>query len=146
MRGFSNTVTRLTSSSHRSRRSLLSVLRNQGKRNSEAYVQQIIRAYPKFVPLLNSRIPQNLLPLICNDPVVKRLASIIGNPQVSLGDTHRFADETIRVVGRAALQRGDSIETTVRQRGLPTIHDHFSSQPRKTVHTRVRRRTCNERR
>jgi len=50
--------------------------------DSHTYIQQICRAYPKFTPLLHSRIPQNLIPIIWNDPVMKRLAAIVGNKPV----------------------------------------------------------------
>jgi hypothetical protein len=60
----------------------LSVLKSQGAPDSQNYIHQIIRAHPKFAPLLHSRIPQNLIPIIWNDPVMKRLASIIGNKPV----------------------------------------------------------------
>lgn len=60
----------------------LVVLKSQGISNSETYLQQIIQTYPKFIPILNTRIPQTLLPLIWNDPVTQQLASIFSNRQV----------------------------------------------------------------
>ena len=60
------------------------VLKSQGVFNSEQYLQKIIQAYPKFIPILNTRIPQNLLPLIWNDPVTQQLASIFSNRQVRI--------------------------------------------------------------
>jgi len=62
----------------------LIVLRSQGAPDSHNYIHQIIRAYPKFTPLLHSRIPPDLVPIIWNDPVLKQLASIIGNKPVRI--------------------------------------------------------------
>lgn len=60
----------------------LVVLRSQGTPNAQNYIHQISRTYPKFTPLLYSRIPSHLIPVIWNDPVMRQLASIIGNQQV----------------------------------------------------------------
>lgn len=60
------------------------MLRSQGASDSHSYIQQVVHAYPKFTPLLYSRVPQHLIPLICNDPVVKQLASIIANKHVRI--------------------------------------------------------------
>jgi hypothetical protein len=59
-----------------------SVLKIHGKSDSRHQVQQILRVYPKFAPLLNSRIPSSLIPIIWNDPVVKQLVSVISYSQV----------------------------------------------------------------
>ena len=60
------------------------VLRSQGKTTSRSQIQKILRTYPKFAPLLNSRVPSNLIPVIWNDPVVRQIASIISKAPVSL--------------------------------------------------------------
>ncbi|CAF5225465.1 unnamed protein product, partial [Rotaria magnacalcarata] len=52
-----------------------------GAFNSENYLQKIIHTFPKFIPLLHTRIPQNLIPIIWNDPVIKQIASMFGNNQ-----------------------------------------------------------------
>ncbi|CAF3517497.1 unnamed protein product [Rotaria sp. Silwood1] len=58
---------------------LIQLLKSQGALNSENCLQKIIQAYPKFIPLLHTRIPQNLIPVIWNDPIVKHIASICNN-------------------------------------------------------------------
>ncbi|CAF0846486.1 unnamed protein product [Rotaria sordida] len=58
---------------------LVQLLKSQGTLNSENYLQKIIQSYPKFIPLLHTRIPQNLVPVIWNDPIVKQIASIFNN-------------------------------------------------------------------
>ena len=69
--------------SFQSNQFFLLVLKSQGAPDSQNYIHQIIRAHPKFTPLLHSRIPPNLIPIIWNDPVMKRLAAIIGNKPVN---------------------------------------------------------------
>ncbi len=61
----------------------LLVLKSQGVSNSESYLQKVIQTYPKFVPILNTKIPPYLVSIIWNDPVTKEIASIFGNKQVS---------------------------------------------------------------
>ena len=61
---------------------VFSVLRSQGTIDAQQHVYQIGRTYPKFIPLLNSRIPQHLISRIWNDPVMKQLSSIISHKQV----------------------------------------------------------------
>ena len=63
------------------------VLKSQGASDSEVYIRQICRTYPKFTPLLYSHIPENLISVIWNDPVMQQLASIIGNKQVRINFT-----------------------------------------------------------
>jgi hypothetical protein len=58
------------------------VLKSEGIFDSGNYIRQIAQTYPKFIPLLNTRIPKNLISIIWNDPVMKRLAAIFGNKQV----------------------------------------------------------------
>ena len=65
------------------------VLRSQGKPTSRNHIQQILRAYPQFTPLLNSRVPSNLIPVIWNDPVIRQITSIINRSQVEF---HLFID------------------------------------------------------
>ncbi|CAF2912384.1 unnamed protein product [Rotaria sp. Silwood2] len=60
------------------------VLKSQGTLNSENCLQKIIHSYPKFIPLLHTRIPQNLIPVIWNDPIIKQIASIFNNRQDEL--------------------------------------------------------------
>ena len=60
----------------------LLVLKYRGTHDAQAYIHQVIRTYPKFTPLLYSRIPEYLIPVIWNDPVMQQLATIIGNKQV----------------------------------------------------------------
>ncbi|CAF2100174.1 unnamed protein product [Rotaria magnacalcarata] len=60
---------------------LIQLLKSQGAFNSENYLQKIIHTFPKFIPLLHTRIPQNLIPIIWNDPVIKQIASMFGNNQ-----------------------------------------------------------------
>jgi hypothetical protein len=55
------------------------VLKSQGISNSENYLQKIIQAYPKFTPLLHTKVPQHLFSTIWNDPVMKQLALIFSN-------------------------------------------------------------------
>ncbi|CAF0778709.1 unnamed protein product [Adineta steineri] len=57
------------------------ILKSQGIQNPQNYIQQISRTYPKFNPLLYSRVPQHLISIIWNDPVMKHLASIISTKQ-----------------------------------------------------------------
>ncbi|CAF0980083.1 unnamed protein product [Rotaria sordida] len=57
------------------------LLKSQGTSDSENHIQQIARTYPKFTPLLYSRVPEHLISIIWNDPVMRQLASIIGNKQ-----------------------------------------------------------------
>lgn len=47
-------------------------------------MHQIIRTYPKFTPLLHARVPRDLVPIIWNDPVLKKLASIVSNKPVRI--------------------------------------------------------------
>ncbi|CAF2154637.1 unnamed protein product [Rotaria magnacalcarata] len=58
---------------------LENLLRSQGAVDSHTYIQQIVRTYPKFAPLLYSRVPDHLISFIWNDPVMRQLASIISN-------------------------------------------------------------------
>jgi len=63
-------------------KNLFLVLKSQGIFHSEIYLQKILQAYPKFTSLLHTRIPQNLIPFIWNDPVVNQLSSIFSNKRV----------------------------------------------------------------
>ena len=58
------------------------VLKSYGVPNSESYLQKVIQTYPKFIPILNTRIPTYLVSIISNDPVTREIASIFGNKQV----------------------------------------------------------------
>lgn len=61
----------------------MSVLKSQGVVNPESYLQKIVQTYPKFAPILSTKIPQNLISVIWNDPVTKQIASIFSsNKQV----------------------------------------------------------------
>jgi hypothetical protein len=60
------------------------VLKSQGIFTSETYLQKIIQSYPKFIPLLHTKIPQSLIAVIWNDPIVKRIASIFSDKQVNI--------------------------------------------------------------
>ncbi len=77
---------------------MLLVLKAQGTTDSQSYIQQICRTYPKFTPLLHSPIPQNLIPIIWNDPVMKKLASIIGNKPVKINKFYRFKKQIIIII------------------------------------------------
>ncbi|CAF0723062.1 unnamed protein product [Didymodactylos carnosus] len=55
------------------------LLQSHGAPQSSQYIQKIYRSYPKFLPLLHSRIPHRIIPLIWNDPIIQQLASIMGN-------------------------------------------------------------------
>ncbi|CAF4559292.1 unnamed protein product [Rotaria socialis] len=60
---------------------LIQLLKSQGAFNSENHLQKIIHSFPKFIPLLHTRIPPNVIPIIWNDPVIKQISSMFGNNQ-----------------------------------------------------------------
>ncbi|CAF0824785.1 unnamed protein product, partial [Didymodactylos carnosus] len=70
------------------------LLQSHGAPQSSQYIQQIYRSYPKFLPLLHSRIPQRIIPLIWNDPLIQKLASIMGNRQDDLLTDQNEAKKT----------------------------------------------------
>ncbi|UJR31150.1 hypothetical protein I4U23_018657 [Adineta vaga] len=57
------------------------LLKSQGTSDPHHCIQQIGRTYPKFKPLLRSRVPPELISVIWNDPVMQQIASIIGAKQ-----------------------------------------------------------------
>ncbi|CAM4966214.1 unnamed protein product, partial [Rotaria socialis] len=88
---------------------LENLLRSQGAVDSHTYIQQIVRTYPKFAPLLYSRVPDHLISFIWNDPVMRQLASIISNKS----DDSNLED--------ISMKRG-ATKTTI-----PTFDDEHSS-------------------
>lgn len=58
------------------------VLKSHGVFNAEGYIQKILLAYPKFTPLLHTKIPENLISPIWNDATMKQLASIFSQKRV----------------------------------------------------------------
>ncbi|CAF4622067.1 unnamed protein product [Rotaria sp. Silwood1] len=85
------------------------LLKSQGAPDSQNYIEQIARTYPKFTPLLYSRVPENLISIIWNDPVMRQLASIIGNKQ---------DDSAIEDI---------STKHTSTKQAIPTFDDEHSS-------------------
>ncbi|CAF1143690.1 unnamed protein product [Adineta ricciae] len=59
------------------------LLKAQGTSNPHHCIQQISRTYPKFKPLLHSRVPPDLISVIWNDPVMRQIASVISAKQVT---------------------------------------------------------------
>ncbi|CAF4251550.1 unnamed protein product, partial [Adineta steineri] len=60
---------------------LINLLKSHGIFYSESYLQKIIQFYPKFLPLLHTKIPQHRIYTIWNDPIMKQIASILGHKQ-----------------------------------------------------------------
>lgn len=71
-------------STDKKKRFYILVLRVQGRPDARRHIQRILRNYPHLGPLLDSRIPENLIPVIWNDPVIQQLVSIIGHSPVFL--------------------------------------------------------------
>lgn len=71
------------------------VLKSRGITDSETITQKLIECFPKFLPLLQTRIPHTLVPTIWNDPLVKQIASFFGQPQVKSYD---YILSSIRIV------------------------------------------------
>ena len=76
---------------------VISVLKSRGAVDCETSVQKLIEFYPKFVPLLHTRIPRAFVPHIWNDPIVRQIVSIFG--------THQVGDKTIHSWSRLLLIR-----------------------------------------
>lgn len=102
-------------------------MKAQGAANSPNYIHQIIRTYPKFTPLLHARVPRDLVPIIWNDPVLKRLAAIVSNKPVrstslvsffSIQIAHAFQDDS-----------NDELPSrrTFAKPSIPTFDDEHSS-------------------
>ncbi|CAF0872243.1 unnamed protein product [Adineta ricciae] len=62
------------------------LLKSQGVIYSDSCLQKIIHSYPKFLPLLHTRIPNHLISVIWNDPILKHIASIFRHKQNSIMD------------------------------------------------------------
>ena len=58
------------------------VLKSRGITDTEMIVQKLIECFPRYLPLLQTRIPHTLVPTIWNDSLVKQIASFFGQPQV----------------------------------------------------------------
>ena len=66
------------------------VLKSRGIPDGDNIIRKLMDSDPKFVPILQTKIPQHLIPLIWNDPLVKNIASNFGPEKVNLIVQHFY--------------------------------------------------------